>query len=157
MRLKEETITFFIFIFVGIIIGIVFDFFRALRKVRKYRDKYIYLQDILFFVIIGIILSMVLIYNLQNELRVYLFFAIFLGITIYVSTLSIYIVKIFSKIIQISNSIFEFIFMPLSLYKYIFMTIYDFLLKNTKKCCNKFYNVISYFYKSIKLKVHRIK
>lgn len=157
MRLKEETITFFIFIFIGVIIGIIFDFFRALRKVRKYKDKYIYLQDIAFFVIIGIILSLVLIYNLQDELRVYLFFAIFLGITIYVSTLSIYIVRIFSKIIQISNAIFEFIFMPLSLYKYIFMTIYDFLLKNMKKCCNKFYNVISYFYKSIKLKIHRIK
>lgn len=157
MRLKEETITFFIFIFIGVIIGIIFDFFRALRKVRKYKDKYIYLQDIAFFVIIGIILSLVLIYNLQDELRVYLFFAIFLGITTYVSTLSIYIVRIFSKIIQISNAIFEFVFMPLSLYKYIFMTIYDFLLKNMKKCCNKFYNVISYFYKSIKLKIHRIK
>jgi len=157
MELKEETITFFVFILVGIIIGIIFDFFRALRKIRQYKDKYIYIQDIIFFLIIGIFLSAVLIYNLEDELRVYLFLAVFLGIIIYASTISIYIVKFFSKIIQISKSIFNFIFLPLFLYKDIFMTIFDFFIKKSKIYCNKFYNMISYFYKTSKSKIHRIK
>lgn len=157
MELKEETITFFVFILVGIIIGIIFDLFRALRKVKKYKDKYIYIQDIIFFFIIGIVLAGFLIYNLEDELRLYLFFAIFLGIVIYASTISTYIIKFFSKIIQISNSIINFIFLPLFLYKDIFMTIFDFLLKKSKKYCNKFYNMISYFYKTSKSKIHKIK
>lgn len=157
MELKEETITFFVFILVGIIIGIIFDFFRALRKIRKYKDKYIYIQDIIFFLIIGMFLSAVLIYNLEDELRLYLFLAVFLGIIIYVFTISIYIIKFFSKIMKISNNIFNFIFLPLFLYKDIFVTIFDFLIKKTKKYCNKFYNMISYFYKTNKSKIHRIK
>jgi len=157
MELKEETVTFFVFILVGIIIGVIFDFFRALRKVKKYNDKYINIQDIIFFLIVGIVLSVVLIYNLQNELRLYLFFAIFIGIAIYISTISIYTVKIFSYFIQVLDSILEFVFSPLFLYKDVFMTIFYFLHKKTKKYCNKFYYMISYFYKSIKLKIHRIK
>ncbi len=157
MELKQETVTFFVFILVGIIIGIIFDFFRALRKIKKYKDKYIYIQDIIFFIIIGIVLAGVLIYNIQDELRLYLFLAVFLGISIYVSTISTYVIKIFSRIIQISNNIFYFIFLPLFLYKDIFVTIYDFLSKKSKKYCNKFYNMISYLYKLNKSKIHRIK
>ena len=157
MRLKEETTTFFVFILVGMIIGIIFDFFRALRKTKKYSDKYINVQDILFFVIVGIVLATVLIYNLENELRLYLFFAVFLGVIIYSSTISMHVIKIFVKIINLWKRIIDFIFLPLSMYKDIFMTIFDFLNKKSKKYCNKFYNMISYFYKLIKLKTHKIK
>lgn len=157
MELKEETITFFIFILVGIGIGIIFDFFRAIRKVKKYRDKYIYFQDIIFFILIGILICTVLIYYLQDEIRVYLFVAIFIGIAVYVSTISSLVIKIFENIIQISNSIFDFILLPLFFQKDIFLTIFDFFNKKSKKYCNKFYNMISYFYKLIKLKKHKIK
>jgi len=157
MELKAETINFFVYILLGIIIGIIFDFFRALRKVKKYNDKYIYIQDIIFFTLIGILLATFLIYNLEIELRVYLFFAIFLGIIIYATTISNYIVIFFVRIIELSNKIVSFIFLPLFLYKDIFVTIFDFFNKKTKKYCNKFYNMISYFYKSMKLKVRRIK
>jgi len=157
MELKAETINFFVYILLGIIIGIIFDFFRALRKVKKYNDKYIYIQDIIFFTLIGILLATFLIYNLEIELRVYLFFAIFLGIIIYATTISNYIVIFFVRIIELSNKIVSFIFLPLFLYKDIFVTIFDFFNKKTKKYCIMFYNMISYFYKSMKLKVRSIK
>lgn len=157
MKLKEETISFFVFILLGIIIGIIFDFFRALRKIKKYNDKYIYIQDIIFFVIVGILLSTVLIYNLEDELRIYLFLALFLGIIIYATTISNYIIAIFSDFIKISGKIFHFIFMPLFLYKHFFVTIFYFFNKKIKKYCNKFYNMISYFYKLFTLKIHKIK
>lgn len=157
MELKEETITFFIFILLGIIVGIIFDFFRAIRKVKKCKEKYVYLQDILFFLITGVVLSSALIYILADEIRLYLFVSLFLGIVIYMSTISIFIMKIFVRIIKISDEIIKFIFLPLKLYKDIFMTIYDFLLKKCKKYCNKFHNVISYLYKLKVKKVHKIK
>ncbi len=157
MELKEETITFFVFIIVGIIIGIIFDFFRAMRKVKKYKEKYIYIQDIIFFLLVGMVLAGVLIYKLEYGLRLYLFFSLFLGVVIYASTISSYIVKVFCKFIKVSNSIIEFVFLPLFLYKLIFMTIYTFLSKKTKKYCNKFYNMISYLHKLNKSKIHKIK
>lgn len=157
MKLREETITFFVFIIVGIIIGIIFDFFRALRKTKKYNDRYINIQDILFFIIIGVVLAVFLIYNLEDVLRLYLFLAVFLGIVIYYSTISIYTIKILIKIINIWKSIVCFVFFPFIIYKVIFMTIFDFLNKKSKKYCNKFYNVISYFCKSVKLKANKIK
>ena len=157
MELKEETITFFVFILLGIIIGIIFDFFRALRKTKKYNERYINIQDIVFFIIIGIVLATFLIYNLEDELRLYLFFALFLGIVIYSSTISTYIIKFLIRIIKLWRSIFNFIFLPIFMYKDIFMTIFYFFNKKTKKYCNKFYNMISYFCKSIKFKTHKIK
>lgn len=157
MRLEEETITFFTFILVGIIIGIIFDFFRAIRKVKKYNERYICMQDILFFLIISIVLIATLIYKLEYSLRLYLFFALFLGIVIYASTISIYVVKLFVTIIKLSNTTFNFILLPIYMYKQIFTTIYNFLLKKTKKCCNKFYNMISYLHRQCRNNVHKIK
>lgn len=156
MELKEETITFFIFILLGIIVGIIFDFFRAIRKVKSCKEKYVYLQDILFFLITGVILSIAVINILAEEIRLYLFVSLFLGIVIYISTISIFVMKIFVKIIKISDEIFKFVFLPLTAYKDIFMTIFDFLSKNCKKYCNKFHNVISYFYKQ-KIKVRKMR
>lgn len=157
MELKDETISFFMFILLGILVGIIFDFFRAIRKVKKYKEKYIYLQDIIFFLVVGIVLASVLIYKLEEELRLYLFLSLFLGVVIYISTISMLIIKIFISIIKISDEIVKFIFLPLTLYKYIFVTIYVFLTKKCKKCCNNFHNMISYFYKPIVNKIHKIK
>ena len=157
MELKDETITFFTFIIVGIIIGIVFDFFRAIRKVKKYEEKYIYIQDILFYFIIGTVLVAVLIYKLESSLRIYLFFSLFLGIVIYISTISIYVMKVFTLFIKLSNKIACFTFSPLYIYKELFTTTYNFFIKKAKKCCNKFYNMISYLYKHCEIKIHKIK
>jgi len=157
MELKEETVTFFTFIIVGIIISIIFDFFRALRKVKRYKEKYISIQDILFFLIISIVLIGTLIYKLEYNLRLYLFFSLFLGVAIYISTISSYIIKIFVLIIKLSNSIMNFIFLPIIMYKEVFTTIYNFLVKKFKKCCNKFHNMISYLHKQSINGIRKIK
>ena len=110
MELKDETISFFVFILLGILVGIIFDFFRAIRKVKKYKEKYIYLQDIIFFLVVGIVLASVLIYKLEEELRLYLFLSLFFGVVIYISTISMFIVKIFVNIkkyqMKLLNSFF---------------------------------------------------
>lgn len=157
MELKDETVTFFIFIVIGIIIGIIFDFFRALRRVKIYKEKYVYFQDILFSLIVGIVLATVLIYKLEYELRLYLFFSLLLGIVIYISTISSYVLKIFIKFIQVFGNIINFVLFPLIEYKSVFMTIFIFFIKINKKYCNKIYNMISYLYKQNKFKIHKIR
>ena len=154
MELKSETINFLTFVIVGIVLGIVFDFFRAMRKIKKYSTRVVYLQDIIFFIITGLIISSVLIYKLQYDLRIYLFFAIILGVIIYIVTFSRHVVRVLISLIRTSKTIFLFMLLPLQLlnnvwnslnYK-IFRDIKRYLSKIKEKCCNKFFNMVSYNY-----------
>ena len=49
--------TVFIFFLTGICIGLLFDFFRIQRKVLKTCDFITYIQDILFWIVSGLIIS----------------------------------------------------------------------------------------------------
>ena len=75
------------FFILGILTGFIFDFFRALRKTIKTNNIITYVEDILFFIIIGtMFLRSILIFS-SGELRFYIFIAIFLGLIIYVLTI----------------------------------------------------------------------
>lgn len=88
MELHQETISFLTFILVGVIYGIIFDFFRALRKVKKPKDFVVSIQDILYFIIVGIILVVTMCTRTLNGIRIYSILSILLGVVIYMSTLS---------------------------------------------------------------------
>ena len=61
-----------IFLILGIFIGILFDFFRSLRKSFKTSNLIIYIEDILFFIIIGtIFLNSILRFD-YGEIRFYI-------------------------------------------------------------------------------------
>ena len=47
----NQAYLFLIFIINGIIIGVLFDFFRILRKTIKTKDAITYIQDILFWIL----------------------------------------------------------------------------------------------------------
>ena len=53
---KDQAYLFLIFIANGIIIGILFDFFRILRKTFKTSDMITYVEDLLFWILTGSIL-----------------------------------------------------------------------------------------------------
>lgn len=83
----DQCKTFCVFFVVGILIGIIFDFFRALRKNFKTNNIIIYIEDILFFIIIGaLFLKSVLIFSF-GEIRFYIFIAIIFGIITYILTI----------------------------------------------------------------------
>jgi len=117
---NNEAYLFVIFIINGVLIGILFDFFRILRKSFKTADFITYLQDITFWILTGILtLYFIFIYN-NGEIRLYVFLGIILGILLYMLTISKYIIKfsvkaitfiknIIGKIIQILNYPFTFI------------------------------------------------
>ncbi|MDD2627316.1 MAG: spore cortex biosynthesis protein YabQ [Clostridia bacterium] len=152
MKIEEETLIFLNFIVLGIVIAILFDFFRAIRKVKKYELRDIYLQDITFFLIVGIVTATMLIYNLEYSLRLYLFLSLFLGIVIYISTISRYVLKVFIIFIKTIKASFSFIILPLSIIKEVNIRIYKFLSNIVKICCNKIYYMIFYYYNNLKLK-----
>ncbi|MCF0126420.1 MAG: spore cortex biosynthesis protein YabQ, partial [Clostridia bacterium] len=71
-----QSILFLIFIVNGILIGLLFDIFRILRRTFKTGDIITYIEDILFWLLTGAsILYNIFIYN-NGEIRLFMFIAI---------------------------------------------------------------------------------
>lgn len=71
--MTNQAYTFIVFILNGIIIGILFDCFRILRKSFKTSDIITYIEDILFWIIAGII-TLYFIFCYNNRRNTFLHF-----------------------------------------------------------------------------------
>lgn len=145
---------FLIFTINGIIVGLLFDFFRISRKVFNTNDMVTYIEDILFWILAGaIVLYSVFIFN-NGELRLYMFLGILLGAFIYLLFVSSYIIKINIKIINIVKRIFKFAILPFNfIYKILqktFFKPFTFLFINFRKSFTKFGTKIYHNLKSLK-------
>jgi spore cortex biosynthesis protein YabQ len=92
---NNQAYLFLIFTFDGIIIGVLFDFFRILRKIFKTKDFVTYIEDIFFWVITGIIILYSMYRFCDGEIRLFMIFGLIIGIGIYIFTINKYIMKIF--------------------------------------------------------------
>lgn len=120
---------FLIFVINGVIIGLLFDIFRILRKSFKTSDIITTTEDILFWIITGIIiLYSVFVFN-NGEIRFFMFIGIFLGVGLYMLLLSHYIIKASVAIIKIIKRIVAFI---LKIVIYPIQSIYK-IIKNILK------------------------
>ena len=86
---------FVIFSLVGIIIGLLFDIFRVLRKVFKTKDILTYIEDILFWILTGIIIIYSMYRFCDGELRFFMMVGIMFGSIIYILSISKYIIFFF--------------------------------------------------------------
>lgn len=112
--------TVFIFFMTGICIGLLFDFFRIQRKVLKTCDFITYIQDILFWIVSGLIIIFVIMKYTNGEIRIYMVLGIILGILIYFLIISKYIMKIFVCILSfLLNIIGKLLFPIKKIYKII--------------------------------------
>ena len=93
---------FFIFTFCGAIIGVLFDFFRILRKSFKTPDWITYIEDVLFWFLTCIILAYTIFKYNNGELRAFLFIGLLIGFVFYMFLFSKKIIEIS---VQIINSI----------------------------------------------------
>ena len=133
----EQLTNFIYFIITGMILGIIFDIFRILRKSFKTSDIVTNIQDILFGLITGIVLlSSIFLFN-NGELRLYLFIGIIFGAIIYLLSISKYFIKINILIISFIKKVIFLITKPFVI-----------LLKFIKKL---FFKQISYIYINLKL------
>lgn len=132
---------FLIFILVGIIIGVLFDVFRILRKTFKTSDFVTYIQDILFWILSGILLIYSIFVFNNGELRAYIFLSIAIGIITYMLTISKYFIKLNVTILNVIKKIFTWILkiviypfkLIIKLFKHIFIKPLHFLKCNTEK------------------------
>ena len=89
----NQSYLFLIFTLNGIIIGLLFDFFRILRISFKTPNFITYIEDILFWILTGIlILYSIFTFN-NGEIRLYIFLGIIIGIVLYILLISSFIIK----------------------------------------------------------------
>ena len=153
----NQTSLFLIFIVNGILIGLLFDFFRVLRKSFKTSDIVTYIEDILFWILTGfIILYSIFVFN-NGEIRLFLFLGIILGIISYLLFVSSYIIKInvaiikfFKKVIStISKILLKPIKFLLRIIKRLFFKPISFLIINCRKISTNFIKKIHNDFKNI--------
>lgn len=98
---QNQAYLFFVFSLTGVTIGVLFDFFRILRRTIKTSNIITYIEDVLFWILSGLLVLYNIWYFNSGEIRIYMFLGIILGVLIYMSTLSNILIKIFSKILQV--------------------------------------------------------
>lgn len=156
MELQEETFSFLVFAILGIIYGVIFDFFRALRKTRKSKDIAVSIQDIVYFVIVGVILSFTLNVYMKDNIRIYNLLSIVLGVIVYVSIFGNKIMILFSKVLTMLDKILAFIFIPLDVFRQIFSKQIKIFKNFVIKCCNQVFYVIKSNYVNLMQKKNKL-
>lgn len=121
LSLSKQANLFLTSVYIGILIVIVYDFFRALRRTYKFSNKKVYMQDCIYILIITIYTLYKYLYSSNGEIRVYYFIGIIFGILIYTLTISskvILIFELFLKFFQkVIYTIINFIIVPFKVIK----------------------------------------
>lgn len=131
---QNQAYLFLVFSLTGVAIGVLFDIFRILRKSIKTPNIIIYIEDILFWILAGLLILYNIWYFNDGEIRVYMFLGIIIGVLLYMSTLSNIIIKIFSKILQMIIKVLEIPFKTIiAIFRKIITTIAQFFIKIVKK------------------------
>ena len=112
-----------IFIITGMIIGVLFDIFRIIRRSFKTPDFITYIEDILFWILTGFVLLFTIFTFNNGEIRIYIFVGIVFGAIIYLLTLSQYFIKIN---VAILNFIKKMLYYP---FRFIIKVIKGFIFK----------------------------
>ena len=86
----ENQVTVFLWtIMIGAILGFVFDFFRILRRKGNTKDIMVYLQVVMFWLIVTIVIIVSTFLINDGELRGYMLFGYILGAVFYILLLSL--------------------------------------------------------------------
>ena len=129
--------SFFIFGISGIVIGILFDIFRILRKSFRTPDIVTYIEDVLFWLLTGFFLLFVLFKINDGEIRIYNIVGILLGSILYMLTISKYFIKINVSVITfIKNILYHILIYPAKLISFLLRKIckpFTFFVINVKK------------------------
>ena len=131
---QDQAYLFIVFSLTGVVIGILFDFFRILRRSFKTSNIITYVEDVLFWILTGVLILYNIWYFNNGEIRIYMFLEIIMGLLIYMLTLSNIIVSLFSKILKMLIRILEIPFKTIiSIFHKIITIIIKIFNKFTKK------------------------
>lgn len=132
--------SFLVYLVSGMLIGVFFDVFRVLRKSFQTPDIITYIEDILFWILTGLFLLFVLFKFSNGIIRSYQVVGLFIGVIIYILSISKFFIKINVIIITFIKNIFckilYLILYPIKFILKIFVKIFTpftFFVINIKK------------------------
>lgn len=142
--ISTQLYCFLTFFVSGIVIGILFDIFRIIRKSFNISDIHTYIEDILFGILLGILLIFVIFVYNSGIIRWYMFISIILGVVLYNLTISKFFIKINVAIVKcvkaVINKILAVIIYPIKIFfkliKKIFNKPFTLVIINIKKIKN---------------------
>lgn len=98
----------------GIVIAFIYDLFRIRRKAVKAGNVITYLEDLLFWLIVAIIIFAVVYFSNDGEIRGYIFLGTVLGVILYMLLFSKFIMKSALFVIDIVVKILKLIWFIVS-------------------------------------------
>ncbi len=107
--IDNQLFEFLIYFISGILFSIFFDLFRVLRKSIKTSNIFTYIEDTIFWIIVGSFLIWEIFTISYGELRSYIFIGIIAGIIFYMATISKYFIKVNIKIFNFFKNILKYI------------------------------------------------
>lgn len=107
--INNQALLFLIFSLNGVIIGLIFDFFRIIRKSFKTSTLLTNIQDVIFWIITGISVIFFMYKFSDGTIRFYMFLGLLLGLNIYYLTISQYVIKTFVILIKLITNILTII------------------------------------------------
>ncbi len=107
LSLSHQAELFLTSVLLGVYLFCFYDFFRALRKVRKYKNLQVHIQDFIFVLIITVYGFYTYLYKSNGEIRFYYFIGITIGGVIYLSTISKYVVLGFTQVMLFFHKILK--------------------------------------------------
>jgi len=108
LQIYQQLLSLIMFIVTGIIIGVLFDIFRIIRKSFKTNDIITCIEDALFWILSGFLLLFVIFKFNNGEIRLYSFVGLFIGFFIYLLIASKYVISISVNILNYFKNILYF-------------------------------------------------
>jgi len=109
----RQVYTFLLAIFAGALVGMIFDISRVKRKLIKTHDVVVYIEDILYWIIISVVLFVLMYYSKECEVRSYILLGLIIGVIMYICMLSKYVLFILERVIKI---LYRCVIFPISIF-----------------------------------------
>jgi spore cortex biosynthesis protein YabQ len=97
----------------GMVIALIYDLFRISRKAVRTANLLIYVEDLLYWLIVAIVMFTMVYYSNEGELRSYIFIGAILGTILYVLLFSRIIINSSMLIINVVRKIVKLILLVL--------------------------------------------
>ena len=116
---SQQAINFIMAVLNGLFLGLVYDFLRVLRRIIKHADWLVNLEDIIYWVFGSFIIFLEIFKNNDGILRGFLYAGVFLGLIVYFSLISkwviIIVMNIYTYVKKIVITIFKIVLKPIQL------------------------------------------
>lgn len=106
LSMENQATLFLIAVVTGVFVGFVYDIFRILRKTIKHKNIFVQIEDIIYWLFASFVVFFTMLNKNQGEIRVFSIVGCAIGMCIYFSTLSPFIIKASVTVVEFFKKVF---------------------------------------------------